>query len=124
MSLKDNLKNYRLANDYTQQQVAEVLGIDRTAYANYELGHTCPSIENLCKLARIFGVTINDLVDFFYDEDELRDKYSCDCSMLFKGLAQSPGYITRDERQLIMLYRLSKNKQAILNSLAAKLKEK
>lgn len=115
MPLKENLKNYRLANDFTQQQVADVLGIDRTAYANYELGHTSPSIENLCKLARIFGVSLNELVDFFYDEDELRRKYSQDCSMLFRGYTQQTGYITRDERHLLMLYRLSNNKKEIIN---------
>lgn len=123
MSLKENLKNYRLANDYTQQQVADVLGIDRTAYANYELGHTSPNIENLCKLARIFGVTLNDLVDFFYNEDELRDKFSCDCSMLFKGISQTPGYVTRDERYLLCLYRLSVNKKEIINYIASNLKK-
>lgn len=124
MSLKENLKSYRLANDFTQQQVADVLGIDRTAYANYELGHSSPNIDNLCKLAKLFGVSLNELVDFFYDSDELRERYSRNCSMLFKGVAQEAGYITRDERYLVMLYRLCRDKKEIIDYLTALVKEK
>ncbi len=123
MALKDNMKNYRRANDFTQQQVADILGIDRTAYANYELGNTSPSIENLCIIARLFGVTLNELVDFFYDEDELREKYSQSCEMLFKGTGHEVGYITRYERYLIMIYRLSRNKKEILNYMVNGLKK-
>ena len=40
MPLKENIKNCRLANNFTQQQIADALGIDRTAYAN---SSSCPN---------------------------------------------------------------------------------
>lgn len=59
MHLRENLKRFRILNGLTQQQVADLLGIERTAYASYELGRTGMSISNLCKLAKYFGVSLD-----------------------------------------------------------------
>ena len=36
--LARNIKRLRVANDFTQEKVADFLGIGRSAYANYEAG--------------------------------------------------------------------------------------
>lgn len=115
MPLKENIKNCRLANNFTQQQIADALGIDRTAYANYELGHATPSIDVLCKLAKIFGVSLDSLMDYFSDEESLAEKITDERAALLRDAPQAIGYMTPDERQLLLLYRLSKNKPQILD---------
>lgn len=58
-----DLKKYRRARGMTQQQVADMLGVDRTTYTLYENKKVQPSVEKLKKLAGIFGVSIVELLD-------------------------------------------------------------
>ena len=60
--LRNNIRKYRLACGYTQQNVAAVLGLSRSAYTYYETGTTTPDIESITRLARMFGVTLDQLV--------------------------------------------------------------
>ena len=59
--LKDNLVMLRKRNAYSQEQVAEKIGISRQAYAKWESGRTIPDIERASKLAEIYGVSIDSL---------------------------------------------------------------
>jgi len=54
-----NLRKYRKGNRLSQQQVADAVGIDRSTYAYYELGHSVPRIDTAVKLARLFNVAFN-----------------------------------------------------------------
>lgn len=58
----NNLKMYRKELGLTQEQAAEMLGVSRQAVANWERGETLPDIENVIKLADIYGVTVDCLV--------------------------------------------------------------
>lgn len=62
MYLRENLRHLRLACGYTQQAVADALGVERSTYAYYEVGKSQPSVETLAKLSRMFGVTLDQLV--------------------------------------------------------------
>ncbi len=73
MSLGDQLRKYRLANGFTQLEIAKTLGIDRSSYSNYESDATNPSIENLCALAKIFGTTPDVLTGFCSGKNEPSD---------------------------------------------------
>jgi len=57
-----NLKNLRVQNKLTQQQVADKINISQRAYAFYETGDREPSIETLIKMAKIYNVPIDVLV--------------------------------------------------------------
>lgn len=48
----------------TQQEVAELLKIDRSTYSYWETGKTEPSIKNLSKLCRIFNIDFNTLLSY------------------------------------------------------------
>lgn len=50
-----NMKAMREANSYTQEQVAAYLGINRSAYANYETGEREAPIDVLEKACNLFG---------------------------------------------------------------------
>lgn len=56
------LKQLRKQNGFTQKQMAVQLGITISAYGNYELGQRQPTPEMLCKLADIFGVSVDYLL--------------------------------------------------------------
>ena len=61
--LKDNLAMLRTLNGYSQEALAEKIGISRQAYAKWETGATVPDIEKCRLLARVYGVTIDSLID-------------------------------------------------------------
>ena len=57
-----NLKLYRKKFGFTQEQVAEKLGVSRQAVAKWERGDTLPDIENIIALADMYEVSIDFLV--------------------------------------------------------------
>ncbi len=59
--LKDNLVMLRKLNGYSQEQIAEKIGISRQAYAKWESGATIPDIEKAAQLAQVYGVTLDSL---------------------------------------------------------------
>ena len=60
--LKENLIMLRKLNGYSQEQVAEKIGISRQAYAKWENGMTIPDIEKASLLAQVYGITIDGLI--------------------------------------------------------------
>ena len=59
--LKDNLIMLRKINGYSQEQIAEKIGISRQAYAKWENGMTIPDIEKAALLARFYDITLDSL---------------------------------------------------------------
>ena len=62
--LKENISMLRNVNGYSQEEVAEKIGISRQAYAKWEKGETVPDVERCQKLAELYGVTIDSLLNF------------------------------------------------------------
>ena len=62
--LKENILMLRNVNGYSQEEVAEKIGISRQAYAKWEKGETIPDVERCQKLAELYGVTIDALLNF------------------------------------------------------------
>ncbi|MBQ2900196.1 MAG: helix-turn-helix transcriptional regulator [Oscillospiraceae bacterium] len=62
-SLSENIKRYRTQNNITQEQLAEKINVTRQAVSNWENGKTEPDIETLTKIAQIFDISIDELVD-------------------------------------------------------------
>ncbi len=62
MEFGKRFKNFRLSNNLTQTQVAKLIGIDQTNISSWENDKTRPEYENLIKLARIYDVTIDELL--------------------------------------------------------------
>jgi AbrB family looped-hinge helix DNA binding protein len=60
--LRDNLLTLRSLYGYSQEEIAEKIGISRQAYAKWESGATIPDIEKCQRLAQVYGVTIDSLV--------------------------------------------------------------
>ena len=60
--LKENLIILRNIHGYSQEDIAEKIGISRQAYAKWESGATVPDVEKCMRLAEVYGVTIDSLV--------------------------------------------------------------
>ena len=57
-----NLKILREKNNLTQQQMADLFGIQRPTYTRYEKGERQPDFDLLIKIASYFGVTTDYLL--------------------------------------------------------------
>jgi len=61
--LKDNLIMLRNLHGYSQEEVAEKIGISRQAYGKWEKGETVPDIEKGALLAEVYGITVDCLLN-------------------------------------------------------------
>ncbi len=62
--LKENLTILRNINGYSQEKVAEYLGISRQAYAKWESGASVPDVEKCAMLANMYDITIDKMLNF------------------------------------------------------------
>jgi len=60
--IKDNLILLRKLNGYSQEEIAEKIGISRQAYGKWEKGETVPDVEKCDLLAAVYGTTIDSLI--------------------------------------------------------------
>lgn len=118
--INEKLREYRKANRLTQQQIADVLNIERSTYTYYENGRHRPSVIILKKLSMIYDVPIDCLVENnIFNNQELEDGtnlYNRDMdneSNQKKYLSE----ISKEEQELIMLYRMINDKGAVFEAL-------
>ena len=57
------LKQIRLENKWTQQYVADKIGITKSAYSNIENQNRSPSLKVAIKLQKMFGLSIEKLLE-------------------------------------------------------------
>lgn len=58
-----NIKKIRSLKNYTQQHLADILGLTRAAVSSYEEGRAEPKIETLTRASQIFGVSVDDFIN-------------------------------------------------------------
>ena len=61
-SLGETLRAHRTKCRMTQEFVAETLGVSRQAVSKWENGTSDPSTSNLFALAKLYGVSVEDLL--------------------------------------------------------------
>ncbi|MCL2587907.1 MAG: helix-turn-helix domain-containing protein [Oscillospiraceae bacterium] len=61
MMLGERIKEQRSKHGFSQEKIAELVGISRQAVTKWESGQSVPSMANLMTLAEIFGVSLGDL---------------------------------------------------------------
>ena len=62
MHLRENILFLRNRDGYTQEQLAEKLGVSRQSVAKWESGNSYPEIEKLLILSEIFDISVDDLL--------------------------------------------------------------
>ncbi len=66
--LGSRIKALRTAKSFTQEQVAEYLGISRQKYARIENGTNSITLDILTKIAKILNVTVGDITGVLDEE--------------------------------------------------------
>lgn len=61
---KDNLVSMRKIHGYSQDELADKIGVSRQTLSKYETGESLPDIEKCKRLADILEVTLDDLVNY------------------------------------------------------------
>ena len=95
MELGEKLQELRKQKGLTQEELAEILYVSRTAVSKWESGRGIPNIESLKSISKYFSVSIDELLSgeqllAAADEDlKQREKHLCDilfvlldCSMI------------------------------------------
>ncbi len=68
--LPQRIKELRKAYNYTQDYVAEILGTSRQTYSHYETGRRKPSTDTLYKLASLYKISMDDLLQLSVELDK------------------------------------------------------
>ncbi len=117
MKYYQQLKLIRIQNELTQQQLADALGITRSAYCGYEIGRRSPDLDTIIKLSEFYGLP---LISFFekLDSSLISDYPEFDDSedtwYLSKLTKQERALIARvrsmDEKDKKEIYDMAENK--------------
>lgn len=83
----NRLYEYRKKNNLSQEELAEKMGVSRQAVSKWERAEASPDTDNLIMLSKIYGVTLDELIngekendipnqeccedEFFNDEDDV-----------------------------------------------------
>lgn len=62
MDFGDKLKQYRIKEGLSQEQLAEKIGVSRQAITKWETKRGLPDVENMIILAELFKLTLDELV--------------------------------------------------------------
>lgn len=63
MNLPEKLAFLRRAKGLCQQELANEMNVSRQAVSKWESGNVMPSLDNLIYLSKLYGVTIDSLID-------------------------------------------------------------
>ena len=111
--LSEQLKIIRKANKFTQQELADAIGIERSTYASYETGRNKPDVILLSKIAKVFGVSS----DFILEIDTTVPLNMEDIPVQYKKKSgnQLVSTLSKEEKGVLAKYRLlSDNKKTEL----------
>ena len=119
MTLSEKLKELRKRACMTQDDIAEVLEMNRTSFSKYENGASTPPLAVLRKLAKIYSVPLEYLIHdeqpfIVLNESTVEDVEREKNEVVFNFAQLSP-----EERKLIMKMRLmsDEKKKEIFHSI-------
>lgn len=67
----ERIRNLRIDNGYTQQQVADYLNVRQNTYSQYEIGVLRYPVDVIMKLADFYGVS----VDYLLGRTDVKEPY-------------------------------------------------
>ncbi len=107
MIIAERLKAARTQCKLTQQQIADILKIDRSTYSYYELGTIKPSIDALKTLSAVYNVNIEWLIGLDRDSSAWNSSESkIDRIKAVKETRMTD--LSKDERKFVSLLRAAR----------------
>ena len=73
MNLGNNLFHARKRKDLSQEEVAEKLGVSRQTVSKWETDETVPDIRQSKKMAVMYGMSLDELINFDIDLEKIQD---------------------------------------------------
>ena len=70
MILADKIINERKRNAWSQEELADKLGVSRQAVSKWESAQSVPDIQRVIQMAQLFGVSTDYLLKDEYDATE------------------------------------------------------
>lgn len=99
------LKIIRIQNKFTQQQIADVLGITRSAYCGYEIGRRTPDVDTLVQLSKFYKLPLECFI--YENGSEIVNDSARDGEKATVYLSA----LSKEERDLICKFRMSTDEQ-------------
>ncbi len=62
MVIGTRIKQLRIKNGYSQQQLGDMLGVTKVSVCGYEIGSRCPNVETLEAIAEVFKTSTDYLL--------------------------------------------------------------
>jgi transcriptional regulator with XRE-family HTH domain len=106
MTIGDNIKYYREISNLTQVQLAEHLGVSKGLISQYENSASTPPVEKIISMAKIFGVTVDALVNPQTPGESINTKQTGGrnkAQINYKGQINIPANDQDDARQKLEL---------------------
>lgn len=69
MPLKNRLKEYRVKINVNQQEMGHLVGVSRQTISQIERGDYSPSVTLALKIAKQFGVSVEDIFEYEEGKD-------------------------------------------------------
>ena len=73
MDLGNNLFHARKRRGLSQEDVAQRLGVSRQTVSKWETGETVPDIRQSKKMAALYNISLDELIDFDLDIREIQE---------------------------------------------------
>lgn len=73
MDLGNNLFHARKRRGFSQEDVAQRLGVSRQTVSKWETGETVPDIRQSKKMAALYNISLDELIDFDLDIREIQE---------------------------------------------------
>ena len=124
--IADIIKKLRLDKGYTQKEVADLLGVDRSTYCCYEIGRIHPDLATIMKLSNVFKVHYTELLEterdnYFNSSGRLSDSGADMQNQQFQF-----GSLSDEEKYFVIAFRLlpEESKDEVMKIILNKFKER
>ena len=89
LCIAENLKFLRYRNGYTLEAIAEIISVSRQSVAKWESGDSVPDVMNCVKLASLYKITLDELVNSPL-KNVIADNFASDGNRICGVLELSP----------------------------------
>ena len=98
-----NLRRLRLQKELTQEQLANRLGVSVQTVSRWECGNTLPDVMLLPVIARIYGVTVDDL---YRDDAKGYPNYAQRLLAVYEASGRTEDFLAAEQEFARMPHRL------------------
>ena len=99
MILADKIIENRKKNGWSQEELANRLGVSRQSVSKWESAQAVPDLKKILQLAEVFGVTTDYLI-----KDEIEEKPELELAPVDKGLEETVRSVSMEEASTFLEY--------------------